>query len=401
MSLPPPSSEFDSEFSSTDEFQGVFGESLSDALNIDTWRLGDDLAAQYERMREEVEEAEVQARRTRNQIREVVFPRIRSLRDVPAAGLYRASVNQVEYIHNNRLFNGKVVACDGTSVVHDTLLLTIAQIGVCLVSYHGTQGEYVHQFYQRDFRAKGLDAVEEALELLERSQKRAAFEQDSPSDKMSNLARRGIMTWAERSLLLHRTEAPWRMGHGNPVPYELITGSGVPDAELLARSLPILEELILKHQQFVFVSSAPSRLLLRLGDALGPLEYLVVDTMTDTLDRTIKNGNYTGAWRQYYQPLLDFAAEAGSKIVRGVYRASAIAPPQVFYAHVDHIHEAALIAISDSAVQDHRGFPRLIDLADNLCRASFGANSFDASVQTAYAEAAEPYRYFPERQTRS
>jgi len=43
-----------------------------------------------------------------------------------------------------------VEACDGTCSVHDTLPLTITQIGVCLVSYLGEQGAWGHRLFRRD-----------------------------------------------------------------------------------------------------------------------------------------------------------------------------------------------------------------------------------------------------------
>lgn len=67
------------------------------------------------------------------------------------------------------------------------------------------------------------------------------------------------------------------------------------------------------------------------------------------------------------------------------------------YAHIDHTHEAALIALADSM---HRGFPMLIDLAHTICTEVFGSNSFMASTQLAYTEAGAPFRYLTERQTR-
>ena len=41
-----------------------------------------------------------------------------------------------------------------------------------------------------------------------------------------------------------------------------------------------------------------------------------------------------------------------------------LAPPQLFYAHEDHADIAALVALADSVLQEQRGFPLLIDLAD-------------------------------------
>ena len=43
----------------------------------------------------------------------------------------------------------------------------------------------------------------------------------------------------------------------------------------------------------------------------------------------------------------------------------------------------------------------LIDLADGVCRASFGGEALSVAAQVAYAEAGEPFRYVPERSTRS
>ncbi len=91
----------------------------------------------------------------------------------------------------------------------------------------------------------------------------------------------------------------------------------------------------------------------------------------------------------------------GPQVVVGVYRASTLAPAQVFYAHVDHADLAAHIAIADSMLQEHRGFPMLIDLADNVCRGVFGGDTLSGPVSTAYADAGSPWRYLSERATRA
>lgn len=66
---------------------------------------------------------------------------------------------------------------DGTCAVHDTLPISIAQIGVCLVSYAGEQGSWVQRLYRRDLRVRGLDPVEEALALLEKRDARSGIDQ--------------------------------------------------------------------------------------------------------------------------------------------------------------------------------------------------------------------------------
>lgn len=387
-----------------DEFEMATGEKFADVLNIGTWDFGENLATNYDRLEEEVHRAIEQENRTRARVREIVFPQISEREGAPPnAGVYGGEANRlvehVETVHKSLLFNGGVEACDGTSVVHDTLPITITQIGVSLVSYGGTQGSWVHRLFRRDLRMGGLDPVDEALEILGRRHERAGFDASSRRDTLSDLGRRGIMTYAERAVLLRKSSAPWRMGHGNPAPYELLTGSGM--AELLESSLELLYELILGHRRFVFVPSAPSeRMLLTIGQALRPLEFAIVDTMQERIERVV-GGNYRGeGWGRLAGPVKDFAREVGPKVVVGVFRASAMAPPQLFYAHVDHAPQAALIAMADSVLLEHRGFPMLVDLADKWCSTAFGTESLTASTQLAYAEAGEPFRYQTERQTR-
>jgi hypothetical protein len=56
--------------------------------------------------------------------------------------------------------------------------------------------------------------------------------------------------------------------------------------------------------------------------------------------------------------------------------------------------------MADSVLQEHRGFPMLIDLADTICHTTFGNDIFNDAVQMAYAHAGAPLRYLTERQTR-
>ena len=385
----------------TDEYAAAYGEELSRTLNLDTWHSGDELMELYERLDAEVQKAIEQEDETRNRIRNIIFPRLRNRQNAPAcAGVYQTKTSEIEQAHRGYLFNGTVEACDGNSIPYDTLPLTIVQIGVCLVSYQGGQGSWVHRLFRRDLRVSGGDPVEDTLDLLESRRRRTGYDQESQRDRLTSLGRRGIMAYAERAVLLKMSSAPWRMGHGNPAPYEILTGSGM--AELADRGLDVLEELVLQHQRFVFVPSAPSdRMLLTIGNALRPLEYAVVDTLENYLSR-IADGHYRGSpsWRRVGKRVQEFAKEAGPKMVVGMYRAAPIAPAQVFYTHVDHVHEAAHIALADSALQEHRGFPMLVTLADTVCSAIFGEESLVPHVQVAYSDAGAPLQYQTERQTR-
>jgi hypothetical protein len=373
-------------------FSTAYGESLHATLDLDSWQTGGDLEGLYAEVQSAVE--------TENQMRETirthVLPRIRSRPNAPrGAGCYRVTSDDLKQVHRALLFNGAVEACDGTSVEHDTLPVTITQLGVCLVSYQGDQGSWSQRLYRRDLRASTGNALDDVLALLDNRGQRGSTDVDERS-QLSELARRGIMTYAERAILTRKAQAPWRVGHGNPTPYELLTGSG--SMELLENSMQVLRELVLHHRKVVFVPSAPAdRRWLTLGQALYPLEFVVLETIEDRMLKVVETGHYSKAYRRKAE---EFCHEIGPQLVLGAYRASAAAPPYLFFSHIDHACEGALIAMADSVLQEHRGFPMLIDLADMICRTTFGNDIFNNAVQMAYAHAGEPFRFLNERQTR-
>jgi hypothetical protein len=381
------------------DFEAAFGEKLSQALDLDTWMLGEDIMSAYGRLEHEIAEALAKEDEYRQKIREVVFSRIRNAPGAPDnAGVYQASRSDLERVHTGLLFNGGVEACDGISIVHDTVPLNITQIGVSLVSYNGQQGSWAHRLFRRDLRARVSDPVQEVLNVLEQREKRESQGFDGGS--LSELARRGIMAYAERAILAEKSEALWRMGHGSPAPYELLTGRWSSQRKHIEISLNLIRWYVLEHKRFVFVPSAPrKRHLLTIGNALNPLEFAILQTLKPDIQHMIDTGHYRDD--SGVRPAMqEFCNRVAPYIVVGLYRVWEGSPPYLFYAHIDHAEMAAHIAMADSVLQEHRGFPMLIDLADTVCRTTFGLDSFIPSVQTAYTDAGHPFRYLSERETR-
>jgi hypothetical protein len=190
------------------------------------------------------------------------------------------------------------------------------------------------------------------------------------------------------------------MGHGNPLAYEILTGSG--QVELIRLGVPVLERLVLEHKKFIFVPSVTQKEhYLTIGDALEPLEYAIIDDASADLKKVL-GGHYRGEWKTAIDEVLDpFCSEAGTAVVMGVYRASGFAPARTFYAHRDFVHEAARIALADSIMQEHRGFPMLLDLADGICTTYFGAETLSRPTLGALSDVGQPYRYLDERATRN
>jgi hypothetical protein len=394
---------------SEEEFRQSFGEDLRQVLDLGTWHTGRDLTQEYPRMEREVKEAVESEREYQHETRTRLFPKLFDPATAPqAGGVYKANQDILGLIHRGLLLNGGVEACDGTVKVHDTLPLTIYQVGVSLVSYRGDQGTWHQRLFRRDLRQQSENRFEEVLQVLERRAQRAALNHSSASDRLGELGRKTVMDYAERAILLRQSRAVWLMGHGNPITYELLTGAGI--LELMVAGTTVVRELVEHRPKFVFVASEPREdAMLTIGQALPPWHYAIVFNLADRLRDWLHQRRFAvGVTEKILwdgEPLAPaewiprFLDRVASRVLVGVYRASPMAPAHLFYAHEDHAHMAAHVALADSLFEEHRGFPLLIRLADHVCTAVFGG-SLDYLTQTAYASAGVPWRYTTERSTR-
>jgi hypothetical protein len=321
----------------SNEFLAQCGQTIEEALNIRQWHNALDLAAADERLERDLLEGLDQQDNLDKQARQRLFPLIDQQPNRPKdAGVYKANAAQLRRAQAASLLNGGVEACDGVSVVHDTLPLTVTQIGVCMMSYQGSAGVFGQRLYRRDLRLRGDDRMQEAFDLLTERAKRASAAHPSRRDVLSELIRRGAMAYAERAFLVEMSNAPWRMGHGHPAPYELLTGSGSMD--LLRMGLDMIRKLVLNHKRFIFVpSDIGDRVLLSLGQALRPLEFLILETSERRSRPIVELGNLRGEHRVEAE---NFIREVSPKIVVGIYRTYRQAPPRAFYAHEDSFFDA-------------------------------------------------------------
>src|SRR5436305_7928030 len=92
-----------------DEFAESFAEPLGKTLDLSTWHPGQDLIELYDRLRQEVAEAVRQEDRIHHEIRERIFPLLKT-RDgaPPGAGVWKVEADKLAEIHNKLLFNGAV-----------------------------------------------------------------------------------------------------------------------------------------------------------------------------------------------------------------------------------------------------------------------------------------------------
>jgi hypothetical protein len=391
-------------------FEQCFREPLAHVLDLSTWHTGEDMAREYERV-SDVIAAAVKAETVHEaRVRELVVKKLKDIAGAPPeAGHWPVTVEEIAEVHRGLLFNGATDCCDGTVQKHHSLALTIYQIGACLVSYAGNRGSWSTQLFRRDLHESHGDPVKETIALLESRAHRGGLNQPDRRDGLSELAERAVMSYAELAVLVEHSTALWKMGHGSPAPYQLLSGAGNPD--MMIRSVRLIRKLIETHQRFVFVASEPGDLAyLTIGQALRPCEYAIVGTLAHRIERFIGDLEFSDrvtvddTWEG--KPLTPelwvsrFLDEVAPQVLVGVYRASPLAPPQMFYAHREHVHTAARIALADSVLLADRGFPALIDLADRTCASVYGGGSLREIANTAYARAGVGLRYGTERQSR-
>ena len=375
------------------EYEQAFGERLEHTLDVDTWASGIDWEQAVARIKAEVADAVAQEEQIRNTIRSRILPKLKQT--LPEAGVYRAALAELEKVHDGLLFPGRVEAVDGTVVTYDSLPIGITQIGIAIVSYGGVSATFSQRIFRKEIASKQLDPLEQALEVINQRDGRGSVGRTSAQDRISELGRRGIMAYAERKILVDKCRAEWRIGHGQPCPYELLTGSG--QMTLLERALEVMRRMI-DFRQFVFVPSAPrERGLLTIGSALDGGEYVILNTMEAHMEAIVAGGHYDKRYRSLAE---QFVRDCGPNVIMGLFRASDIAPPSMFYAHREVAHLAVRVAMADSVLRPERGFPMLIDVADVTCKSAFGADGFLGLVHQAYAQAGAPLRYSNERDTR-
>lgn len=369
-------------------YEDMAGETIATTLDLDSWNPADRLAGQFDRIAREIEDAYRSESQQRREIRAAVFPLLRTRPEAPPnAGVHRAALEDLRTLQQSLLFGGHVQAVDGASAVFRTLPITIVQTAVVMANYLGETGTWGHRVFHRHVRLRPRDGLDGVLALLEG---RAAQDADEEGG-VSDMLRRGLMMHAELNVLATRATAPWRVGHGHPLPKELLTGTGMP--ELIELSIPLLRDLLLTHRRFVYVPDGTrDRLLLTIGGALRPLEYAIVQDVREHLGRIIDDGHYgTGQFRHAKAMLDRFKDDVGREIVSGVFRVSEHSPAQVFHAHADHAPEAALVAMADSVLVEARGSPMLLDIAGSACRGLFAPDALLHPALAAQARRADLY----------
>jgi hypothetical protein len=375
------------------EVEQALGQTIHAALDFANWEQGGGLAS-LGKARQHLTTAIREQERLLCQVQHVLEA-LRSFPDAPdTAGVYRVSDHQLRIARRSILLSGKMTAARGVSVGHNSLVASLVSIGVCLTRYDGRMRSWRTMFLRHDCDVHSSDPAEEVRAMLDQRARRSKVgPAASGGDSITRLMRRALQSAAERKALLEKSDPGWRMGYGVPTPYALLTGSGSMD--LIDAVLPVLEALFLDDKRWVFVpDSLDSLAYMTLAAALAPGELAVFQKAKPTLEAIVEKGHYSSAYKTKVRKFVDRAGEA---MLIGGFRATRFGPPQLFFAHAEQALQAGLIAMADGALQPHRGFPLLLELAGVSAKAGLGIDAFQSMIESTYAEAGAHDTYSPSR----
>jgi hypothetical protein len=172
-------------------FEACFREPLERVLNLATWSCGEDIAREYQRVADAIDRAVKAETEHEVRVREHVVKKLQTFAGAPPeAGHWPVPLEEIRDTHAGLLFNGATDCCDGTVQKHESLALTIYQIGACLVSYAGNRGSWSTQLFRRDLNRPRGDPVAETVTLLEARAHRGGLNQPDRRDGLSELAER-------------------------------------------------------------------------------------------------------------------------------------------------------------------------------------------------------------------
>jgi hypothetical protein len=275
--------------------------------------------------------------------------------------------------------SGTIAASDGTVAPVPLVAGTKIQIGVVIVSNRGDVVDLVTRVFETELSSGAKTAGE-------------FFQNLRSMRSISNLLSRAIMLFGERRLLIEHP-ADWRLVHGELIPHELRTGAGRPEKNL-PPTFALIERYV-QSQQFIAVSEASDDIdILNAGILLQPGEYIVIRSLTDTLETFLEGDSETGQAAANFierdkKRFREFIAANGSQVAVVLVKAGH--KPYLLECHSARVEESVAMFLTDSlwtrglsndgTAFTVRGFPFHIDLADQVARTLFKGSDFRDFVE--------------------
>ena len=337
-------------------------ETFQTLTNLDNW---ESLEAFFETCDDRLLEDVRQNLEKRRQLREKL------LADPEFKTRVRSLSPELKEWAKEQLFGGTVCAVDGTVSIVPSTSGGRARIGVVATSYKADKIERVVYISYRQLAEPVTDPVE-------------YFKKLKAINTSSSLFMRAVMAYSERALALRRPEQ-WKFVHGELVPYELRTGLGKTKA--LPQCLELGARLITNEHAIGVVEGSEDIDLLNAVEMLDKFEYLeargldhdLEEYLKGTLDpetgQRLRGAHFNESDEKRFQTFVDDYAK---QIRIGIFKVGL--KPFIFQAHRANFDKAAALVMMDASMQPMRGFPLLIDYADQICSRHLAGKDFEKQI---------------------
>jgi len=256
----------------------------------------------------------------------------------------------------NKLFDCRVSAVDGTHSTYPMLSGIRCRIGVAATSYKNKRTDGVVFVSEQHLHPPETTV----LDILKNRK---------PANRLiSNMLIRAIMFYMERKVGLDREEE-WVMFNGPVIPYELRTGIGRLRA--LEPCLALCERALDRKTIVGVIATSTEPEIVSLGLALNQGEYIKLRSFKEDLEEYLPAAHFNSVDEARFRRFIETHGDA---LDVGIYKAGQRA--YIFHGHRDCFDEAAAIVMRDSMFQQSRGYPLLIDYADSLCTHMLASSDF-------------------------
>ena len=161
----------------------------------------------------------------------------------------------------------------------------------------------------------------------------------------------------------------------------MLANPGKAELKILDVTLEVLEKIISNKKCISIVSRSQNDAYIRLGLSLNSGEYIQLKKSVGLEmieDRPLLKEK--DKWREEdFLRVNNFVNARATSIKIGLIKVNQ--RPYVFHAHSEIFDQAAKILARDSLFQKEKGFPLLVDYADNLCSTFFKASDFNKIIE--------------------
>jgi hypothetical protein len=328
--------------------------------------------------------------RLKHELRNIYLPKL--LDEGGIIDWRRASPPYIRALQQKELLAGRVVAVDATLSRYESLSLVGAQIAISRVGYHQkSPTQYASSLMYWGTEVPQPATAQDIVDAMSSRGKEL-------KQKLPSLVLDAISKYMERRVLLETARSSFKFIQGPMFPHAMLSGLGYRHTMLTCFNL--IAELIEDGNYATIVSKDSHRDIELMGLALQPGEYIVIRDGKTVLNSYLygdgedgSKANYTRtpipqyAGKSQLQVFEEFRDNYGHKVVQGVLRAHAMSRPYVFYCNRDQIERSVHLLLADAQHTGPRGFPMLLDLADQYCSGAFKASEYTSRLNSNFARA--------------